>query len=115
MRAEDGLGMAAIQIGDPRRMFIVNPTLVGKAHAPPLVFINPEVISVSKETEETEEGCLSFPGVVVKVDRPVRARFRALNLYRKQFELEGEGLLARCMQHEYDHLIGRLMTDYGNK
>jgi peptide deformylase len=115
MRAEDGLGMAAIQIGDPRRMFIVNPTLVGKAHAPPFVFINPEIISVSKETEETEEGCLSFPGVVVKVDRPVRARFRALNLYRKQFELEGEGLLARCMLHEYDHLIGRLMTDYGNK
>jgi peptide deformylase len=113
MYAENGLGIAAIQIGDPTAMFLVEPKLAGRAESdPPLAFINPEVLWTSDETEETEEGCLSFPEIYIKVDRPLRAKVRAMGIDGKMFEIEGEGLLARCLLHEYDHLSGRLLVDF---
>jgi peptide deformylase len=113
MYAENGLGIAALQLGDPRRMFIVEPKLAGKDPTdPPLAFINPEVLWTSDEQQDSEEGCLSFPEIYVKVKRPMRAKVRALGLDGKLFEFEGEGLLARCLLHEHDHLTGKLLVDF---
>ncbi len=113
MYAENGLGIAALQLGDPRRLFIVEPKLAGRTeNDPPLVFINPEVVWVSAETEDNEEGCLSFPDVYVKVERALRARVRAMGADGAIFEVEGEGLFARCMLHENDHLTGKLLVDF---
>ena len=113
MYAENGLGIAAMQLGDPRCMFIVEAKLAGReAEDPPVAFINPEVIETSKEQQDSEEGCLSFPDIYIKVKRPMRAKVRAMGLDGKLFELEGEALLARCMLHENDHLTGKLMVDF---
>jgi peptide deformylase len=113
MYAENGLGIAAVQIGEPVRMFLVEAKLAGKNEGDePVAFINPEVLWTSDETEKAEEGCLSFPGIYVQVARPLRARVRALGLDGQSFEMEGEGLLARCMLHEYDHLTGKLLVDF---
>jgi peptide deformylase len=113
MFAENGLGIAAIQIGDPTQMFLVEPRLAGRAeNEAPVAFINPEVVWTSDETQDSEEGCLSFPDVFIKVARPMKARLRALGIDGQMFELEGEGLLARCMLHENDHLTGKLLVDF---
>jgi len=113
MYAENGLGIAAIQIGDPTRMFLVEPRLAGRAETdPPVAFINPEILWESDEKQKSDEGCLSFPDVYVQVERPMRARVRALGIDGQIFELEGEGLLARCLLHEYDHLTGKLLVDF---
>jgi peptide deformylase len=114
MYAENGLGIASLQIGDPRKMFIVEPKLAGRTEpdAMPVAFINPEVLSVSDETQDSEEGCLSFPDIYIKVKRPMRARVRAMGMDGQMFELEGEGLLARCLLHENDHLTGKLLVDF---
>jgi peptide deformylase len=113
MYAENGLGIAALQIGDPRRMFIVEPKLAGHEPTdPPLAFINPEVVWTSTEQQDSEEGCLSFPEIYIKVKRPLRARVRATGLDGNVFEIEGEALMARCLLHEYDHLTGKLLVDF---
>lgn len=113
MYAENGLGIAALQLGDPRRMFIVEPRLAGREPTdPPVAFLNPEVVWVSDEQQDSEEGCLSFPEIYVKVKRPMRARVRAMDLTGNWFEFEGEGLLARCLLHENDHLTGKLLVDF---
>lgn len=113
MYAENGLGIAAIQIGDPTRMFLVEPRLAGRPETdPPVCFINPEVVWASEETQLSDEGCLSFPDVFVQVERPMRARIRAMDLEGRIFEVEGEGLMARCLLHEYDHLTGKLLVDF---
>ncbi|MEZ4367983.1 MAG: peptide deformylase [Kofleriaceae bacterium] len=113
MFAENGLGIAALQIGDARRMFLVEPKLAGRGEDdPPVAFLNPEILEVSDETQDSEEGCLSFPEVYIKVERPLRARVRAMDLDGKTFEFEGEGLLARCLLHEHDHLTGKLLVDF---
>jgi peptide deformylase len=113
MYAENGLGIAAIQIGDPTRMFLVDPKLAGRTeNDPPVAFINPEVVWTSEETQKSDEGCLSFPEIYIQVERPMRARVRALGIDGETFELEGEGLLARCLLHENDHLTGKLLVDF---
>jgi peptide deformylase len=113
MYAENGLGIAAVQIGEPVKMFLVEARLAGRSEGDePVAFINPEVLWTSAETEKAEEGCLSFPGIYVQVARPLRAKVRAMDLSGKLFEMEGEGLLARCMLHEYDHLTGKLLVDF---
>jgi peptide deformylase len=113
MYAENGLGMAALQIGDTRRMFIVEPKLAGLGETdPPLCFINPEVVETSDEIQDSEEGCLSFPDIYVKVKRPMRAKVRAMGIDGQIFEVEGEGLMARCLLHENDHLTGKLLVDF---
>lgn len=113
MYAENGLGIAALQLGDPRRMFIVEPKLAGRAaNDPPVAFLNPEILWTSDETQDSDEGCLSFPEIYIKVKRPMRARVRAMGLDGAWFEFEGEGLLARCLLHEHDHLTGKLLVDF---
>jgi peptide deformylase len=112
MYAAEGAGLAAIQVGAPLRLFLIDATVAGRqATDPPLVFINPEIVSVSDEAQTGDEGCLSFPGIFVPVKRGMRARVRALDLDGKPFEVEGEALYARALQHEQDHLIGRLLID----
>jgi len=113
MYAENGLGIAALQLGDPRRMFIVEPRLAGRPETdPPLAFINPEVVETSDELQDSEEGCLSFPDIYVKVKRPMRCRIRATGLDGAVFEIEGQALFARCLLHENDHLTGKLLVDF---
>jgi peptide deformylase len=112
MYAANGAGLAAIQVGAPLRLFIVDPEVAGKSpNDPVMVFINPELVWISEEAQTGDEGCLSFPGIFVPVKRGMRARVRALDLEGQPFEIEGEELFSRALQHESDHLIGRLLID----
>jgi peptide deformylase len=113
MYAAKGAGLAAIQVGEPVQLFIIESSVAGRGEEdPPLVFINPELVALSQETENAEEGCLSFPGIYVPIERSLRAKIRATDLEGRVFEMEGEELFARAMQHEYDHLNGKLLADY---
>ena len=113
MYAENGLGMAAPQLGESMKMFIVEPKLAGRAETePPLCFMNPEVLETSEEVQDSEEGCLSFPDIYIKVKRPMRCKVRAMGIDGQLFTIEGEGLLARCLLHENDHLTGKLLVDF---
>ncbi|HVZ75551.1 MAG TPA: peptide deformylase [Polyangia bacterium] len=112
MAAADGAGLAAIQVGAPVRLFIVDGAVAGgEEGAPPKVFINPEILEISKESQTGDEGCLSFPNIFVPVKRGQRARVRAMDLDGQIFEIEGEALFARALQHETDHLNARLLID----
>jgi peptide deformylase len=112
MAANNGAGLAAIQVAAPVRLFIVEGHVAGGAEdAPPKVFINPEIIELSDESQTGDEGCLSFPGIYVPVKRGMRAKVRARDLDGNVFEAEGEGLYARALQHETDHLNGKLLVD----
>lgn len=112
MAAANGAGLAAIQVASPVRLFIVDGEVAGgEEGAPPKVFINPEIVAISDEAQTGDEGCLSFPGIFVPVKRGMRAKVRAQDLEGNVFEMEGEGLLARALQHETDHLNGRLLID----
>jgi peptide deformylase len=108
----NGAGLAAIQVGVPVQLYIVDGHVAGGAEdAPPKVFINPEIVEISDESQTGDEGCLSFPDIFVPVKRGMRAKVRARDLDGNVFEAEGEGLFARAMQHEGDHLNGRLLID----
>lgn len=111
MYAYDGVGIAAVQIGVSVRMFLVDAGVAGR-EGDPVAFINPEVVTVSNEKEKADEGCLSFPGIYVPIERPRRARLRAIGIDGVPFEAEGEGLFARAMLHEHDHLTGKLLVDF---
>jgi len=112
MVAANGAGLAAIQVGVPVRLFIVDGPVAGDAEgSPPKVFINPEIVEVSQESQTGDEGCLSFPEIFVPVKRGMRARVRAKDLEGNVFEAEGAELFARAIQHETDHLNGRLLID----
>jgi peptide deformylase len=112
MEAANGAGLAAIQVGAPVRLFIIDGGVAGGPEgSPPKVFINPEILEISQESQTGDEGCLSFPGIFVPVKRGMRARVRATNLEGETFEAEGDALLARALQHETDHLNGRLLID----
>jgi peptide deformylase len=108
MYAAPGIGLAATQVNVHKRLLVID---VSESRKEPLVFINPEVLD-RQGVEETEEGCLSVPGVYDKVTRADRIRVRALDRDGKQFEMEADGLLAVCIQHEIDHLDGKLFVDY---
>jgi len=113
MFAANGAGIAAIQVGVPVKLYIIDAAVAGgREEDPPIVFINPEITWLGEESVTGDEGCLSFPGIFVPVKRALRARVRATNLDGQTFELEGEGLCARAMQHEGDHLTGRLLVDF---
>jgi peptide deformylase len=113
MYAKNGAGLAAIQVGVPVKLFIVEASVAGgDENDHPLVFINPKIEWLSGEIENSDEGCLSFPGIYVPVKRALRARVRAIGLDGQEFVAEGEGLYARAMQHENDHLDNRLLIDF---
>src|SRR5688572_29823874 len=113
MYSKNGAGLAAIQIGSSKRIFIVEASIAGgNENDHPVVFINPKIELLSEETETADEGCLSFPGIYVPIKRSLRARVTALGLDGAPFTADGEGLYARAMQHEQDHLLNRLLIDY---
>lgn len=103
-----GIGLASIQVNVPRRVIVVD---VSEDHDQPFCFINPEIISREGE-EEMDEGCLSVPGFYETVQRAEKIRVRALNEQGEPFEMDADGLLAVCIQHEIDHLDGKLFVDY---
>jgi peptide deformylase len=112
MYAQNGAGIAAIQVGRFERIFLIDGRVAtGLEEAEPVVFINPEVVETGKGISVSEEGCLSFPGVFVEIKRPRWAKLRAMSLSGEIFEHEGDGLLGRALQHEHDHLTGKLMID----
>ncbi|MCP5305321.1 MAG: peptide deformylase [Chromatiaceae bacterium] len=103
-----GIGLAAIQVNDPRRVIVIDTS---DERNQPLALVNPEIIERVGE-EEMDEGCLSVPGVYETVQRAERVRVRALDRDGNAFEMEADGLLAVCIQHEIDHLDGKLFVDY---
>lgn len=105
MVTRDGVGIAAPQVGVPMRIFILND---GK----PRVFINPTIQPVSQELVESTEGCLSFPGIFIKVERFSEVYVTATDLDGNTFEVGLSGLMSRAAQHEYDHLNGKLLSDF---
>jgi peptide deformylase len=108
MYAAPGIGLAAIQVDIPLRIVVVD---ISDEHDQPLCLINPEILAREGE-EQMEEGCLSVPGYYEQVTRAERVRVRALDRDGQSFELEADGLLAVCIQHEIDHLDGKLFVDY---
>lgn len=108
MYAAPGIGLAATQVNIHQRLLVVD---VSEDKSQPLVFINPELLD-RQGVEEMDEGCLSVPGIYDKVQRAERIKVRALDRDGKPFELETDGLLAVCIQHEIDHLDGKLFVDY---
>jgi peptide deformylase len=108
MYAAPGIGLASIQVNVPRRVIVVD---VSEDHDQPLCFINPEIIETVGE-ETMDEGCLSVPGFYETVQRAEKIRVKALNEKGEVFEMDADGLLAVCIQHEIDHLDGKLFVDY---
>ncbi len=108
MYAAPGIGLAAVQVNIPKRIIVID---VSEDKDRPLCLINPEILE-RDGVEEMDEGCLSVPGVYEKVQRAERIRVRALDREGEPFELEADGLLAVCIQHEIDHLDGKLFVDY---
>ena len=108
MYAEEGVGLAAPQVGISERLIVIDAQ---QDDMPPFALINPEIVELSKETEKGEEGCLSIPGLRDIVERPVRAVVRGLTPEGETRELDLEGLPARIIQHEVDHLDGILFFD----
>jgi len=104
--ANQGIGLAAPQVGVSKRLATIDLSM-GKEPDDKLVFINPEIIFSDGRVYE-EEGCLSFPEIREKVVRAAKVRVRAQDQYGKWFELDGDDLMARCMQHEIDHVDGML-------
>lgn len=106
-----GIGLAAIQLGIPLRLFVCDVS--GQEETPdPRVLINPEILWSSEERSVYNEGCLSIPGQYAEVERPARVRLRHLDREGQVREFDADGLLATCVQHEYDHLDGVLFIDY---
>ena len=109
-----GIGLAAIQIGEPKRIVTMDLAKKDDPKAPQ-VFINPELIGESGDKNVHEEGCLSIPEYYEEVERPAQVKIRYLDLDGKQYEVEADGLLATCLQHEIDHTNGVLFIDYISK
>lgn len=112
-----GIGLAAIQVGVPRRVVTidVSPREGEGAEGKPLFLVNPELLWRSDEMAVAEEGCLSIPEYFAEVERPARVRVGYVDREGKPQEIEAEGVLAVCLQHEIDHLDGKLFVDYLSK
>jgi peptide deformylase len=109
MYAAPGIGLAATQVDVHERVVVMD---LSEDQSEPLVFINPEVEVLGEDTRSYDEGCLSVPGFYEPVDRPEQIRVKALDENGEPFELEPDGLMAVCIQHELDHLNGKLFVDY---
>ncbi|WP_295802951.1 peptide deformylase [uncultured Microbulbifer sp.] len=104
-----GVGLAATQVNVHERIVVID---VSEDQSEPLVMINPEVEVLDPEIHKYDEGCLSVPGFYESVERPRKIRLKALDRNGEAYALEAEGLLAVCIQHEIDHLDGKLFVDY---
>lgn len=109
MYAAPGIGLAATQVDQHIQLIVIDVT---ETKDQLRVFINPQIVWASDETAVCEEGCLSVPNIYDEVRRPARVRVRAQDADGKPFELDCEGLLAVCVQHEMDHLTGKVFVDY---
>jgi peptide deformylase len=106
-----GVGLAAVQVGIPRRLIVLD-TSKDDDNPTPLVLINPEILILGSELKLHEEGCLSIPDVQVEIERPSSLTVRYLDREGKQQEMAADGLLATAIQHELDHLDGKLIIDF---
>jgi peptide deformylase len=109
MRAADGVGLAATQVDVHERVIVMDAS---EQHDRPLVLINPEIMTRSAEMKVSEEGCLSVPQVYDRVERHAHVTVRALGRDGQPFELFADGLTAVCVQHEMDHLLGKVFVEY---
>ncbi|MDM1248619.1 peptide deformylase [Acinetobacter sichuanensis] len=109
MYAAPGIGLAATQVDHHIQLIVMD---LSENKDQPMVFINPKVTPLTEDTLPYEEGCLSVPQIYDKVERPSRVKIEALNLEGETFEIEADDLLAVCIQHEIDHLNGKLFVDY---
>ncbi|HEY4080477.1 MAG TPA: peptide deformylase [Burkholderiaceae bacterium] len=109
MYAADGVGLAATQVDVHERVVVIDTSADRDA---PRILINPELIAMSEEMAEGEEGCLSVPTIYDKVQRHARVTVRALGRDGQPYEFEAEGLLSVCVQHEMDHLMGKVFVEY---
>jgi peptide deformylase len=106
-----GVGLAAVQVGQPIRLIVLD-TAKDEEEPRPLVLINPEILTLGSEMRLHEEGCLSIPDVRIDIERPASLRVRYVDRDGKLQELAAEGLLATALQHEIDHLNGKLIIDF---
>ncbi|AKH68137.1 peptide deformylase [Spongiibacter sp. IMCC21906] len=104
-----GIGLAASQVDVHEQIIVID---ISEDRSEPLVFINPEITVLDDEHFQYDEGCLSVPGYYETVERPKHIRVKALDRNGDAFEIEPDGLLAVCIQHEQDHLLGKLFVDY---
>lgn len=104
-----GIGLAATQVDVHLRVIVID---ISETRDDLKVFINPEILDTSAESKTYEEGCLSVPGIYDEVERPDRVTVRALDLQGKPFVTEADGVLAVCLQHEIDHLDGKVFVQY---
>lgn len=109
MYEAQGIGLAATQVNVHKRVVVMD---LSEEHNEPRVFINPEFEPLTDEMDQYQEGCLSVPGFYENVDRPQKVKIKAIDRDGQPYELIAEGLLAVCIQHECDHLNGRLFVDY---
>ena len=109
MYASDGVGLAATQVDVHERLIVMDTS---EQHDQPLVLINPEIVKRSEEMAVNEEGCLSVPQIYDRVERHARVTVRALDREGQTFEFDAEELTAVCVQHEMDHLIGKVFVEY---
>ncbi|MBX3621516.1 MAG: peptide deformylase [Rhizobacter sp.] len=109
MYAADGVGLAATQVDVHERVIVIDTS---EARDHPLVLINPELVATSEEMTLGDEGCLSVPTVYDKVPRHARVTVRATNREGERYDMEAEGLLSVCVQHEMDHLVGKVFVEY---
>tara|TARA_B100000745_G_scaffold297272_1_gene243962 strand:- start:364 stop:888 length:525 start_codon:yes stop_codon:yes gene_type:complete len=114
MYAAPGIGLAAIQIGIPKRVIILDIDQK-EGQKNPMFFVNPEIIEKSENSSTYEEGCLSVPGQFAEITRPEKCFIKYLDYYGQKKEIKAEGMLATCIQHEMDHLEGILFIDYLSK
>ena len=109
-----GIGLAAVQIGILKRIIVIDISR-DEDKKDPLFLINPEIIDRSKETSTYEEGCLSLPGQFAEIERPAECLVKFIDYNGKKKEIKANGLLSTCIQHEVDHLDGKLFIDYLSK
>ena len=114
MYAAPGIGLAAIQVGVPKRIIVLDISYK-EGQKNPIFIINPEIIKKSENNSTYEEGCLSVPGQFAEIDRPDKCHIKYLDYYGQPKEIKAEGMLATCIQHEMDHLEGILFIDYLSK
>ena len=111
MYAAPGIGLAAVQVGVPRRLLVIDAS-EDEEERQPLYFVNPEIVSLGSEMHLHEEGCLSIPDVRVDIERPASVIVRYTDREGERRELEATGLLATAIQHEINHLDGKLIIDF---